>query len=315
MGRVSVAQAAELLKGADDVLILMHKSPDGDTVGSGSALLRALLSLGKRARAECSDPIPRAFPNLLPEGTEEFSPKFVVSVDIADTTLFGEKIAPWADRVDLCIDHHPSNRDYAKNLLLEDDSAATCEIIFKVILELGVSITKEIADCLYTGIATDTGCFKYSNTTARSHRMAAQLIECGCEFQKINERVFDTISRQKMALEQDALKTLEFHCDNRCAMLTLTREMLTRNGAAEEDMEGISSLPRQIEGVWVGITLKENKERTGYKISMRTTEQVDASLACSKLGGGGHKRAAGCMIPGDAKNAREKILAALSDQL
>ena len=315
MGRITVSQAASLLRQAQDILILTHKSPDGDTLGCGFALLRGLQAMGKRARVECSDPITEKFAYLLPESPmEDFEPSYVVAVDIADTSLLGSKLSCWGDQVDLCIDHHPSNNNYAKELLLEDDSAAACEVILEVLDELGITITQEIADCLYTGIATDTGCFKYSNTTVRTHQMAARLMECGCHFQKINERMFETVTRQRMAVEKDALETLEYHFDSRCAIMRLDRDMIERNGASEDDLEGLSSIPRQIEGVEAGVTMKQNKERTGYKISMRTTDKVNASEACMKLGGGGHFRAAGCMITGDFDSAREKILEALKEQ-
>lgn len=310
---VNLSQAADLLRQAQDILILTHKSPDGDTIGSGGGLLRGLLAMGKRARLLNSDEIPARLARLLPE-QEDFEPRYIVAVDVADTTLLGDKLAIWGDKVDLCIDHHPSNRRYAGHLLLEADSAATCEVILELLEELAVEITPEIADCLYTGIATDTGCFRYSNTTVRTHRMAAFLMEKGCDFGRINQENFETVSRARMALEREALETLEYHFGGKCAMITITRDMLEKNGARDDDTEGLSAIPRQIEGVQVGVTMKETKERDGFKLSLRTVEPIDACAACAQVGGGGHVRAAGCKITGTAENAREKILAALSQQ-
>ncbi len=313
--RVSIAEAAALLREQDDILILCHKSPDGDTLGSGYGLLHGLHSLGKRARVECSDLIAERYSYLFPEEVQDFEPKYVVAVDVADTTLLGDKLSLWADKVDLCLDHHGSNRDYANHLLLEADSAAACEVIYLVLKELGVAITEKIADCIYTGIATDTGCFRYSNTTVRTHRMAAELMELGCHFQKINQLMFETMRRSRLAVEKEALETLEYHFNDRCAMITLTRDMVEGNNATDDELDGLSAIPRQIEGVWVGVTMKQYKNRAGYKISLRTTEEADASAICSRLGGGGHARAAGCAIDGDWETARTAILKAISEEL
>ena len=318
MGRavaVSAAEAAKLLGEQDDILILTHKSPDGDTIGSGCALLHGLLSLGKRARLDCSDPIPEKFGYMLPETMADFEPKYVVAVDVADTQLLGEKLSVWSEKIDLCIDHHGSNKEYADKLLLEADSAAACEVIYLVLKELGVEITPLIADCVYTGIATDTGCFRYSNTSVRTHRMAAELMEKGCRFQKINQWMFETLRRSRLAVEQEALATLEYHFDNRCALIVLDRDMVERNGAADDELDGISAIPRQIEGVWAGVTMKQLKDRSGYKISLRTTEEADASAICAHLGGGGHARAAGCAVKGSLEQAKAAILGAVSAEL
>ena len=313
--RVSIAEAAQLLREQDRILILCHKSPDGDTLGSGFGLLHALRSMGKQVRLDCSDPIAQRYGYLQPESMEDFAPAYVVAVDVADTTLLGDKLSLWADKVDLCIDHHGSNKDYAKNLLLEADSAAACEVVYLVIKELGVPISQQIADCIYTGIATDTGCFRYSNTTIRTHRLAAELMELGARAAKINQWMFETLGRSRLAVEQEALATLEYHFDARCALIVLDRDMIQRNGATDDELDGISAIPRQIEGVWVGVTLKQLKDRSGYKISMRSTEEADASAICARLGGGGHARAAGCSIPGSVKQAKEAILAAISAEL
>ena len=311
--RISVAEAAKLLQNHDDILILTHKNPDGDTLGSGYGLLHGLLSLGKRARVECSDPIADKFSYLFPETVLDFEPKYVVAVDVADTQLLGDKLSVWKDRVDLCIDHHGSNKEYAENLLLEADSAAACEVVYLVLREMGVTISPLMADCIYTGIATDTGCFRYSNTTVRTHRMAAELMELGCQFSKINTVMFETLRRSRLAVEKDALEGLEYHFSDRCAVITLDRDMVEKNKASDDELDGLSAIPRQIEGVQVGVTLKQLKDRSGYKISLRTTEEADASAICGKLGGGGHARAAGCAISGDTKTAKAAILAAIAE--
>lgn len=156
------------LLAADDILILCHKNPDGDTIGSGTALCLALQQLGKNAAVLCSDPIPAMYdymPITVFDGS--FSPAFVVAVDVAGIQLFGERnnIRDYAEHVNLCIDHHGSNSGYAYETLVDDHAAAAAELLTTLIPEMGAKTTPEIAACLYTGVATDTGCFRFSNTT------------------------------------------------------------------------------------------------------------------------------------------------------
>ena len=311
--RVTVSQAVALLREADRILILTHHFPDGDTLGSGYALCRALHALGKQARVACSDPIPEKYAYMW-EGMEEqdFEPAFVCAVDVADANLLGEKLQPYAEQTELCIDHHASHRSYEKRLLLDADMGATAMLILQVIEELGVAVDVVMADCLYTGIATDTGCFKYSNTTPLAHRMAAQLMEAGAHVESINRAMFDIKSRARIALEQEALQSMLFYADGRIAVMKITEEMMKTSGACEGDMEGLSPLPRQIEGVWVGATLRR-KEDGSYKVSVRTGAHADASEICVLLGGGGHARAAGCTLTGSEEEVTAQLLKAIGE--
>ena len=313
--RVSIEEAAQLLLAHDKILILCHRSPDGDTLGSGFGLLHALQTLGKTARVDCADVIAPKYSYLFPQTVSDFEPEYVVAVDVADPRLLGANEELWGDKVNLCIDHHGSNRDYAENLLLEADSAAACEVLYLLVKELGVELTAQMADCFYTGIATDTGCFRYSNTSVRTHRIAAELMELGCHFQTINQLMFETKSRSQLAVEAEAMATLEYHYNSRCAMITMTRDMVELNGASDDETEGLAALPRQIEGVWIGVTIKQMKDRTGYKFSLRTTEEADASAIAALLNGGGHARAAGCSVKGDLLFARQAVLSAIAQQM
>lgn len=306
--------AARLLK-QDDILILCHRNPDGDTLGSGYGLHFALKQLGKRSRVLCSDPIPPKMEYLKgKESFSDFSPRFVVTVDIADEQLFGDALSSYRGKVDLAIDHHPSNSLFAKETLLHAEAAATCEIIYHLLLEMGVTVTQQIADCLYTGIATDTGCFKFANVTPDTHRIAASLIEIGCQFQQINKRLFQSKTLGMMELERQVLNTLEFHDENRIALICVSLQMLRETGVSEAELDGISGIPRQIEGVQVGVTIKERTQNE-YKLSVRSSELLDASKFCALFGGGGHARAAGCTICGSLPQVREKVLTALQEAL
>lgn len=299
---LEVEQAAKLLLEQDWILILCHKNPDGDTIGSGFALCRALHQLGKHAAVLCGDNVPRrmAFAAADLDETLRISPKqarYVVSVDIANTSLMGLVLSDYQQEgaVDLAIDHHPSHSGFASNLLLRPEEAANCQIIYELLLAMGVEITPEIASCLYLGLSTDTGCFRFSNTQPRTHQLAARLMEAGADWFEINRNMFEIKTRSQIALEQKALRTLRFFCGGRAAALVVTRQMLQETGASMEETEAIVNVPKSIERVEIGATLKEQPEG-GFKVSVRTGEGVDACEICSAFGGGGHKRAAGCQI-------------------
>ncbi len=309
--RITVSQAAAMLAEQDRILILTHHFPDGDTLGSAFALCRALRSIGKAARVVCHDPIPEKYNYMFEDLTPcDFEPEFVCAVDVADRALLGESLQPYADRTVLTIDHHGSHRDFEQYLLLDAEMGATAMLILQVIEALGATIDAAIADCLYTGIATDTGCFKYSNTTPLTHRMAAQLMEAGAHTEPINRAMFDIKSRARLSLEQQALQSILFYNEGRIAVMFITEEMMQTSGACEGDMEGLSPLPRQIEGVWVGATLRR-KTDGNYKVSVRTGTHADASAICALLGGGGHARAAGCTLSGERDNVTKQLLKAI----
>ncbi|MDD3260587.1 MAG: bifunctional oligoribonuclease/PAP phosphatase NrnA [Oscillospiraceae bacterium] len=312
---VSLEAAAEWLSQQQDIAILCHQSPDGDAFGSGSALCRALRSLGKRAQVLCCDPVGRRFQFLF-QGMEEqkFTPKTVVAVDLADEQLLGSLRPVYGGKVQLCIDHHPSNAHYAERWIVEPQAGATCEILYRFLPLLGAEIDEAVAADLYTGIITDTGCFQFVNTTPRTHRIAADLMERGIPTHKINRAMFATKSRERLELEKQALNQIEYYRNGEIAVIPLTRKMVVASGAGEDDTDGIANIPRAIEGVKVGITVKE-KEDSLCKISLRAQPPVNASVICAKFGGGGHPGASGCSIPCNVKEAEKQIVAAVNDYL
>lgn len=310
---IDASAAASFLKGSDKFVILTHASPDGDTLGSAYALADALCALNKRVFVVCPDKIPEKFGYLIKE-YEAFEPETVVAVDIADEKLLGSLYDRYSGRVALCIDHHGSNTKYAEMLYLEADAAAACECIYNVINELGNVITPYMASCLYTGIATDTGCFKFSNTTPRSHRYAAELIEKGADYGEINRVMFEVKSRGRIAMERKVLENIEFYYGGRCAVITVTRDMIKETGCPLGDLDGVTAMSRQIEGVQIGVTIKEKPDGK-YKVSLRTFEPYNAADICAVFGGGGHIRAAGCEFSCDIESAKRQLLSAIGEVL
>lgn len=312
---INVEKCAWLLKSKDNILILTHAHPDGDTLGSAFALCRALLSLGKKAKVKCADVIQSKYDYLFEDiNMPDFDEDFIVAVDVATENLLGDLADVYAGRVDLCIDHHGTNTHYAKKLLLNADAAAACEIVFKVIKALGVKIDLGIANCLYTGLTTDTGCFRYASATSNTYRAAAELIDMGVDNGRINRIMFETKTKTYAALERMALEGMQFFCDERVCVITITQEMYKRTGSNEQETEAIAPLTRQIEGVEIGITIREKADKS-CKSSIRTFESVDASKLASAFGGGGHKQAAACRFDCGVEDAKKMLVEKCKEML
>ena len=306
---IDFEEAVNELKKAENVLVLTHANPDGDTLGSGFALVRILRQLGKKARLINNDEIPRKFSYLYEDLAEEdFPVETIVGVDIADRVLLGKETdEKYGGNVNLIIDHHGTNRLFAEKTYVESGSASCCEIIFLLAKALGVTIDKGIADCLYTGCSTDTGCFRYSNVTERTHEIAAELIRCGADHAAINVKMFETKSFSFIKLQAMALEKLELYFDGKVSFLTVTRKMLDETGARDDEIDALVALSRQIEGVQVGVTFKEKPDGV-FKASVRTHEGIDAAEICSAFSGGGHERAAGCSFPVTIEEAKSRML-------
>lgn len=311
----NLKNAVKFLKKNDNYIILTHASPDGDTLGAGYALYYGLKQLGKKAEVICPDLIPARYSYFLSETDHVSREKAtIVAVDVADNRLLGSLQDEFGLDVDLCIDHHVSNTRYAKALLLDSDASATCELMVDLLLKLKVKMNDKIAQALYTGIATDTGCFKYANVTSRTHQMAAFLHSYNINASEINRVMFDTKSKNVMKLERMVLDKAEYHFDDKCVVLAVTADMQQKTGCSGPDLEGLSVISRSIEGIMVGVTLKQSGSDT-YKVSMRTFDPLDASIICKSLGGGGHKNAAGANVTGALSDVKATVLEAVKEQM
>lgn len=311
----SLNEIALYLKEKDKFVILTHRYPDGDTLGSAFALCRALRKLGKQANVLVNGKLAEKF-EYLAEGmdTQLFDYETVVAVDIASVSLFGQFEEEFGDKVDVSIDHHGMNVPFAKMTYVDANAASNCENIYRLIKELDVDIDKSMADCIYTGICTDTGCFKFTNVTPGTMRTAAELMDLGCRSAEINRVMFDTKSLARISIEREVLNTLSFYEDNKIAVVYTTRAMEQRTGAEDSDMDGLAAIPRQIEGVAVGVTVKEKGD--GYfRVSVRTNDGYNAAEICSHFGGGGHHAAAGCSINGELDDVIARIVEACRKEI
>ena len=305
--RINVEQCAALLKEQNDILILTHAHPDGDTLGSGFGLCRALLKIGKRARVINADDIPKKYSYLYADMPQcDFQEKFTVAVDVATENLLGDLAEIYGGKINLCIDHHMTNTDYAEALLLEDTPAA-CEVIYKVILALGAEMDPDIANCLFTGISTDTGCFRYASVTPATLRIAAELMDSGADNGYINRVMFETKTKTYAHLERLALEGMEFFYSGRVAVMTVTQEMYRVTGSNEQETEALAPLTRQIDGVEIGVLVREKPDMT-CKASLRTFESVNAAELAKSFGGGGHAQAAACRFDCGVAEAKNRIV-------
>ena len=314
--KIDIQSTARMLLEKDNILILCHKNPDGDTLGSAAALAHALAGMGKKAYIACHNRIPAKYDYLnIPLAEEGAEIDFVVSVDVAGINLLGESLMEYAHKINLCIDHHGSNGEYAKYLCLKADYPAAAQLMYEVLCEMGCEITPHIADCLYTGILTDTGCFKYSSTTPLTHIIGARLMELGAQHTMLVEKFFMSKTRKAVQLERYMMNNLEYYFDDRCALLVLTREAILDIQPDPTDLDGLSSMPRDFEGVDISILIRPLREEGSYKLSIRTGETVDACAIASALGGGGHIRAAGCEVIGSIETVKKAILREVENTL
>lgn len=313
---ITPEQTAEILSEKNDFIILAHENPDGDARGTALALAWALGGSGKRVEVFleeipqrdaflCEGDVPFA---LNTERRDFEDPPYIVAVDTAVSEILGTKGSPFTKetRVDLAIDHHRSNKLYAGKTCLDPDAAAASELLLRILKLMDADVSRRIAECLYVGISTDTGCFRFANTTAATLRAASELAAAGIDMASINRAQFETKSRALLELEKLALQGLRFCCGGRIASVVLTREMYERTGATEDESSNIATLPRSVEGVVIGITLKERKSGE-FKVSYRTNGDADACALAAHFDGGGHRNAAGATLYGTADEVLAKV--------
>ena len=313
--RLTSEETAQWLRERDDFLILTHRRPDGDTLGSGAGLCAALREIGKRAYM---------LPN--PETTERymeyvadylapanFVPQTIVTVDTADVGILQVNGEVYADRIDLCIDHHTSNTGYAAYTCL-DDAASCGETVYDVLMALSGTVSAASALPLYVAVSTDTGCFAYANVTAHTLLVASELVRAGADHAAVNKKLFRTKSKGRIALDGAILSSLDYFADGQIAIAVSTQALMTACGVTEDDLDDVAAMPGQVEGVGIGILVKELP--TGAcKISVRARPPVDANAICQQFGGGGHRMAAGCQIDASPEEAAKLIVAAAEGAL
>ena len=309
---LTVGDVADKLCQRDNVLILFHHNPDGDAAGSAFALKSFLDSIGKRAVCLCADEIPERLkfisdgmqesvaPQLLPE---DFSPELVLTVDTASPTQLGKLYESYQGKIDLMIDHHSKGTPYADNYIVP--GASSCgEVLYEIIVEvskrLSIDIPLATKTLVYTAISADTGCFKYSNVTPSTHRIAAELIDSGVDGADINHKLFGMKSLKQMQVEHAGFERMNLHLGGKLAIITFPYDLKAQYGAENEHLETLVDVARCIRGVEVAAVIKQPEAENRFRVSMRSSCDLDVSEICALYGGGGHVRAAGCTIVADS---------------
>jgi len=314
---LTIGQTAEWLDGRDNFLLITHRRPDGDTVGSAGALARGLMGSGKTAYVMHNPEITPRYLRFVEElwAPEDYVPEHLIAVDLATPGMFPLGSSDHTGKIALCIDHHPSNSLFADHTCLEGGYSSCGEIVYELLLMISGGMSAKSAECLYVAVSTDTGCFAFANTTANTFRVAARLIEYGAPHTILNKLLFRTKTAGRIKIEGMIYTGLEFFYCGAVAVSTITLSMMESAGADEDDVDDIASIPGSVEGVLAGVTIRELAPPRGCKVSIRTGPAVNAHSICERFGGGGHPMAAGCSFEGPVEEIKRKLLVALGDYL
>lgn len=307
----------DVLEEQREFLIISHVNPDGDAIGSALGLGLGLRRLGKKVTLVRQAELPRTFSFLpgfdlfVPVGDVDGEFDAAVFLDCADRERAGDAAALAARaRTTINIDHHATNPGYGDLNWVDVDAAATGELVYQVLSALSVNLTEEVAVAIYTAIATDTGFFRFSNTSPDSLLVSAHCVAAGAQPDAIAEAIHGSRSEASLRLQAAALDTLQVAGDGLVAAMTVTREMREATGAVDDDTEGLISLPRSLAGVRVALLFRETDRPGEVRVSFRARGAIDVSAIAGRFGGGGHERAAGLTFKGTLAEAHEQVIAA-----
>jgi phosphoesterase RecJ-like protein len=315
-------EAARFIQENDRFLVISHVNPDGDAIGSTCSMACMLDKLGKSFVMVNEDRVSKRFTVIprsdqivgrseqgLPEGFQA-----VIAVDSADFDRIGQTKALLSEGTPILnIDHHPTNDGWGSVSLIREDAASTTEVLFALCQELQIPLDEELATCLYAGLMTDTGGFRFSNTTVAVMRTAADLMEAGVNATRLSEGLMGTMTKGQVELLKHALQTMEYASEGRIAWISIKEEEIAELVEDPTDTEGLVNYPRSIQGVEVGLMFKQvDSERV--KVSLRSKD-VDVSAIAQSFGGGGHVKASGCTFQGSLEDAVSQVVRKVQEAL
>lgn len=319
MNKEDIGAICDILCENDDILLLTHKSPDGDAVGSTAAMACMLEMMGKRAYIMYPEEpsarllfILKGREYMTAERRDDSAYSLVVSLDCASAQRLGKLEQEFMSRVELSVDHHLSNTPFASVTYTAPAASATCEIVYELAHEL-VSrgklheLTPALAYPIYAGIASDTGSFKYSNTSAHTFEVCARLVKTGIDIAEIARLMFDTAPLGKLRAEALATQRLRIFADGRAAIIDLPREILSDNGLTYDDFDDVVNIARRVDGVEIGAYVR-CADNGDYKVSLRSNSYADVAAICARHAGGGHLRAAGCALQAPSLESATEII-------
>lgn len=312
--RLTLAETAARLPCGEDTLILFHRHPDGDAVGSGFALKLILEAMGCRALCVCEDEIPERLrflvgdmqTSILRENLPaDFDPTRIVTVDTAAPAQAGTLFPVYEGRFDLMIDHHEKGELYADGYV-DGEASSAGELIYRLSRELLRSgripaIPEGVDPLLYAAISADTGCFRFSNARPATHKAAAELLESGFDARgltaaDINHRLFGVKSHKLLQAEKVGFDRLRLFANGRLAVVDMPYTVKREYGFADEHFDTLVDVPRGLQGVQVAVAIRQPNAEGVYRVSMRSSCHVDVAAICQSFGGGGHTKAAGCTV-------------------
>ncbi len=313
----------DAVKKAEIISIISHQNPDGDTCGSALALYRALKLFGKTAYIYCDSDIKDSLTVL--KGYENYNASEVVKCDlaIACDCADAERMGKYLDmyrkaRIKVDIDHHKTNTGYGNINIIEAGVSATCEVMYKVIKALDGEkpcFDDTVAELLYSGLVTDSGGFTFSSVSSQTHAIASELVKYNFNASAICEHFLKSVPFNTFRLRAKVWSNAKFFCDNKIGMIVFTQEDFKSTGTSPDNTEGAINFIRDIKGVEVAVAITELAANNSFKVSIRTSDNVDASRITMVFGGGGHKNAAGCRISGFFEDVKDRLLKACRDEM
>lgn len=316
MKKLTRAETAEFLAARDNFIILTHARPDGDTIGSSAALCLGLRKLGKTAHVLENREVSPRF-RWLHEGlTTDAAGEndCVLSVDVASPGILQEAFKPLVGRIALRIDHHSSATSFTEFELVDAGSASCAELVYDVLTQMGCPLDKDIAQAVYVGSSTDTGCFRYANTTAHTFSTASRCAQAGAEIYRLNMELFETNTLARLRMQGWIVEHMKLLRDGAMCVCPIPKQVEEDFGVTGDDMDNISSFPRTVAGVRMAATLREAEGGT-VKLSVRAVPGCDATRITEPFGGGGHKGAAGATMKMPLEEAAQAVERVMLEQL
>lgn len=313
-------EIAEILLNSNSVLLFTHINMDGDTLGSSVALCIALRKLGKQVHILIEDDV-AAFLQFLDKGYCTYDnnvieePDICLCIDCGDVDRFRKRKEKYFEgKQKGCIDHHVTTEPFADFNFIDPTAAATGEIIYDLLKELNVEIDKEMGSAIFAALTTDTGNFQYSNTTKKTHLIAAELFECGVDYSEISVELYQNNRLEKLLLQTRCLQDMEVFADGKAAICCVTQKMLEETNGKMEETEGIIEILRNISGVEVAVFVKEIDKNIS-KVSMRSKKFINVAEISKKYNGGGHARAAGFTMKKSFFETKQSIMELIEENL
>lgn len=313
-----IQDIADQLKRSKNILLTCHTDPDGDAICSLLALGIAMEEIGKEITLYTESPIPAIY-RFLPEvnrithtltDVEKFDTAIVL--DCGELERIGKQASKVSSiRTVINLDHHITNGGFGDLQLIDTSCCATAELVYKLIKEIDHPISPPVALCIYTGILTDTGSFRFSNTNRAAFKICEEMMAMGVEPHRVAQNVYGTYSLNRLKLLNHVLDSLEVSEDGKLAIVTVTREMIKKTGTGPEDIDGFINYPRSIEGVSVAVLIQELSPNK-YHVSLRSKEMIDVAAIAKQFGGGGHFNASGFSIEGGLAEVKQRLIQAVS---